>query len=119
MGILLSRIVQLSKQAMIPDRIATANRFLFTVQTLHKSDSCPLTIAIPVNVKLRLLTHVGLFRQNCLKLSEVVLYMERSKNHGKNYIITVQKKFTFLRRFDRKNTVFAISGNLIDKPVFK
>ena len=67
---------------------------------------------------LRLLTHVGLFRQNGLILSEVVLYMERSKNHEKNYIITVQKKFTFLRRFDRKNTVFAISRNLIDKLVF-
>ena len=40
---------------------------------------------------LRLLTHVGLFRQNCLIFSEVVLYMERSKNHEKNYLITVQK----------------------------
>ena len=54
---------------------------------------------------LRLLTHNGLFRQNCLILSEVVLYMERSKNHEKNYIITVQKNFTFLTRFDRKNTI--------------
>ena len=69
--------------------------------------------------QLRLLTHVGLFRQNCLILSEVVLYMEKSKNLEKNYIITVQKNFTFLRRFDRKNTVFTISRNLIDKFVFK
>ena len=68
---------------------------------------------------LRLLTHVGLFRQNCLILSEVVLYMGRSKNNEKNYIITVQKNFIFLRRFDRKNTVFAISRNLVDKLVFK
>ena len=35
-------------------------------------------------------------------------------------IITVQKKFTFLlKRFDGKNTVLAISRNLIDKLVFK
>ena len=47
------------------------------------------------------------------------LYMGRSKNHEKKYIITVQKKFTFLRRFDRKNTVFGISRNLIDKFAFK
>ena len=47
------------------------------------------------------------------------LYMERSKNQEKKYIITVQKHFTFLRRFDRKNTVLGISRNLIDKFVFK
>ena len=29
------------------------------------------------------------------------------------------KKFIFLRRFDRKNTVFGISRNLLDKLVFK
>ena len=29
------------------------------------------------------------------------------------------KKFTFLRRFDRKNTVFGAWRNLIDKLVFK
>ena len=29
------------------------------------------------------------------------------------------KSFTFLRRFDRKNTVLGISRNLIDKFVFK
>ena len=29
------------------------------------------------------------------------------------------KNFTFLRRFDLKNTVFGISRNLIDKLVFK
>ena len=40
-------------------------------------------------IPLRLLTHVGFFRQNGLILSEVFLYMERSKNHEK--IITVQK----------------------------
>ena len=40
---------------------------------------------------LRLLTHVGFLRQNDLILSEVFLYMERSKNQEKKYIITVQK----------------------------
>ena len=70
-------------------------------------------------VSLRLLTHVGFLRQNGLILSEVFLYMGRNKNHEKKYIITVQKNFTFLRRFDRKNTVFGISRNLIDKFVFK
>ena len=69
--------------------------------------------------KLRLLTHVGFIRQNGLILSEVFLYMERSKNQEKKYIITVQKNFTFLRRFDRKNTVLGISRNLIDKFVLK
>ena len=35
--------------------------------------------------------------------------MERSKNHEKKYIIiTVQRKFTLLKRFDHKNTVFGI-----------
>ena len=68
---------------------------------------------------LRLLTHVGFLRQNGLILSEVFLYLERRKNHEKRYIITVQKNFTFLRRFDRKNTDFGISRNLIDKFVFK
>ena len=33
---------------------------------------------------LRLLTYVGLFRQNGLILSQVFLYMERSKDHEKN-----------------------------------
>ena len=40
---------------------------------------------------LRLLTHVRLVRQNVLILSEVSLYMERSKNLEKKYVITVQK----------------------------
>ena len=68
---------------------------------------------------LRLLTHVGFFRQNGLILSEVFLYMERSKNLEKIYIITVQKSFTFLLRFDRENTVFEISRNLIRKACFQ
>ena len=70
-------------------------------------------------LQLRLLTHVGFLRENGLILSEVILYMGRSKNHEKKYIKTVQKNFTFLRRFDHKNTVFGISRNLIDKFVFK
>ena len=49
-------------------------------------------------------------RQNGLTLSEVFLYMERSKNLEKN--IAVQKKFTFLRGFDRKNTVFESNSSL-------
>ena len=40
---------------------------------------------------LRLLTHVGFFRQNGLIPLEVFLYMERSKNHEKKNIITAQK----------------------------
>ena len=47
------------------------------------------------------------------------LYTERSKNQEKKYIITVQKDFTFLRRFDHKKKVLGISRNLIDKFVFK
>ena len=69
-------------------------------------------------MQLRLLTHVRLVRQNVLILSDVSLYVERSKNLEKN-VITVQKKFTFLRGFDRKNKVFGISRNLIDRFVFK
>ena len=68
---------------------------------------------------LKLLTHVRLVRQNVLILSDVSLYVERSKNLEKKYVITVQKKFTFLRGFDRKNKVFGISRNLIDRFVFK
>ena len=71
------------------------------------------------NPFLRLLTHVGFLRQNGLILSEAFLCMERSKNQEKKYIITLQKNFNFLRRFDRKNTVLGISRNLIDKRVFK
>ena len=55
---------------------------------------------------LRLLTRVGLVRQNVLILSEVSLYVERSKNLEKKYVITVQKEFTFLRGFDLKNKDF-------------
>ena len=37
----------------------------------------------------------------------------------KKNTITVQNNFIFLRGFDRKNTVFGISRNLIEKLVFK
>ena len=67
---------------------------------------------------IRLLTHVGLVRQNVLILSEVSLYVERSKNLEKN-MLSPCKKFTFLRGFDRKNKVFGKSRNLIDRFVFK
>ena len=43
----------------------------------------------------------------------------KKQESRKKYIITVQKNFTFLRRFDRKNTVLGKSRNLIDKLVFK
>ena len=36
----------------------------------------------------------------------------------KKYIITVQK-VTLLKKFDRKNTVFEISRNVIDKLLLK
>ena len=60
--------------------------------TLPKIPYLPFKHLFIEDLELRLLTHVGLFRQNCLILSKVVLYMERSKNHEKKYIITVQKK---------------------------
>ena len=41
--------------------------------------------------RLRLLTHVGFFRQNGLILSEDFVYIERSKNLEKKYVINVQK----------------------------
>ena len=46
-------------------------------------------------------------------------YGKKQESRKKKYIITVQKNFTFLRRFDRKNTVLGISRNLLDKLVFK
>ena len=92
----------------------TYGGILFMCNNENSNAICEMYVFI-----LRLLTHVGLFRQNCLIFSEVVLCMERSKNHEKNYIITVQKNFTFLRMFDCKNTVFAISRNLIEKLIFK
>ena len=36
------------------------------------------------DIELRLLTHAGFLRQNGLILSEVFLYMERSKNQEKD-----------------------------------
>ena len=41
------------------------------------------------------------------------------KQESRKKHITVEKNFTFLRRFDRKNTLLGISRNLIDKLVFK
>ena len=43
----------------------------------------------------------------------------KEQESRKKDVITVQKKFTFLRGFDRKNKVFGISRNLIDRFVFK
>ena len=51
--------------------------------------------------------------------TEVFFVYGKKQESRKKYIITVQKNFTFLWRFDRKNTVLGISRNLIDKFVFK
>ena len=67
---------------------------------------------------LRLLTHVGFLRQNGLILSEVFCIRKEARIKKKN-IQYPCKKFAFLRRFDRKNTVLGISRNLINKLVFK
>ena len=67
---------------------------------------------------LRLLTHIGFFQQNGLIRSEVFLYMERSKNLEKEYYDRA-KIFTFLRVFDRKDTVFEISRNLVRNAYFQ
>ena len=67
---------------------------------------------------LRLLTHVGFLRQNGLILSEVFCIWKEARIKKKIHH-NCKKKFTFLRRFDRKNTVLGISRNLIDKFVFK
>ena len=81
-------------------------------------NSVALLLKLPCGI-LRLLTHVGLVRQNVLILSEVSLYVEKSKNLEKKICHHRAKKFTFLRGFDRKNKVFGISRNLIDRFVFK
>ena len=44
------------------------------------------------------------FRKLCLILSEVFWYMEKEQESIKKFI-TVQKKFIFLRVFDRRNTI--------------
>ena len=59
------------------------------------------------------------FEKNGLILSEVFLYMERSKNLEKNISKPCKKEFAFLRRSDRKNTLFEIPRNLIRKACFK
>ena len=43
----------------------------------------------------------------------------KEQESRKKYVITVQKKFTFLRGFDLKNKVFGMSRNLIDRFAFK
>ena len=65
------------------------------------------------------MTHAGLFRQNGRILSEVFLYMERSKNLENKYVITIKRKFTFPKGFDSKNTVFEMSRNLIQNACFQ
>ena len=51
------------------------------IQGMINSDNMNSTESIIPNI---LLTHVGFFQQNGLILSEDFLYMERSKNLGKN-----------------------------------
>ena len=43
----------------------------------------------------------------------------KEQESEKKYIITVQKKFTFLRRFDCKIALFEISKSLIQKACFQ
>ena len=66
----------------------------------------------PSQIGLRLLTDVRFFRQNGLIRLEDFWYMERGKNLEKNHVIAAQK-ITFLRVFNRKNTLFEIVRNLI------
>ena len=55
----------------------------------------------------------------------IVSYFQKLFVYGKKqeprkkYTITMQKKITFLRRFDHKNMVLGISRNLKNKLVFK
>ena len=49
----------------------------------------------------------------------IFVYGKKQESWKKKYVITVQKKLIFLRRFNHKNTVFGISRNLMDKFVFK
>ena len=58
------------------------------------------------------------FQQNSLIFSEVFLFIERSKNF-ENICHNRAKVFTFLGRFDRKNTLFEISRKLIQKACFQ
>ena len=51
--------------------------------------------------------------------SEVFFLYGKEQRSRKKYVITVQKEFTFLRGFDRKNTLFEISRNLIRKACFQ
>ena len=46
------------------------------------------------------------FRKQGLILSEVFSYMKRSKNFEKEYFMNRNKKFTFLRKFDRGDKCF-------------
>ena len=63
---------------------------------------------------LRLLIHVGCFRQNGLVLPQVFLYMERSKNCEKKYIMTVQKKIHLPNSLTHKSeNVYNLSDILI------
>ena len=51
--------------------------------------------------------------------SEVFFVYGKEQRSRKKYVITVQKEFAFLRGFDRKNTLFEISRNLIRKACFQ
>ena len=54
-----------------------------------QSNLCSILYLAQVEPVLKLLTHVGFFRQNFLIVSEVFFYIERSKNLEK--MTTVQK----------------------------
>ena len=67
---------------------------------------------------LRLLTYVRFFRQNGLILSEVFCIWKKQESRKKN-MSEPWKKFTFLKGFDSKNTIYEISKNLIQKACFQ
>ena len=84
--------------------------------TMGTSETCPCFDFIII---LRLLTHYGLVRQKWSETFRSFFVCGKEQESLKKYVITVQKKFTFLRGFDRKNTFFEISKNLTGKACFQ
>ena len=80
---------------------------------------CPPHVCViqktPCGIGLRLLTHVGFFRQNGQKFFSIWKKARISKKICHNRA----KKFIFLRGFDSKNTIFEIPRNLIRKGCFQ
>ena len=57
-------------------------------------------------IRLRLLTHVRFFSKTWSDNFRSVLIYGKEQESRKKCFITVQKLFTFLRTFDRRNTFF-------------